>query len=306
MNKGLKIGLIIGGSLAVAGAGFFVGRKIIVKRREKREEEDRLAKQKQDLETLQANLTGTSTGIGVSPDCSKKDRWIPNRNRNGEVINPYSELKNVALKVARKSSNPEEGSQYGLGYANVRNTPAVNNKTGTFDISNKIFKATGYIGKVVSESYDNQSPSMRWFKVKFASAKEDCSGYTGGLFGCDKIWYGWVRADNVTFSGKDIGWSDKCQIVSHCKGDGSITEGDLKTVLDNEKSSNTRKYKQTCRAVGVDLKNSDIKNSFNGMKQVYNTSYQLGASVFPHSNWEEQYLGADGHKFECNNGLTDL
>lgn len=64
MNKGLKIGLIIGGSLAVAGAGFFVGRKIIVKRREKREEEDRLAKQKQDLETLQANLTGTSTEIG--------------------------------------------------------------------------------------------------------------------------------------------------------------------------------------------------------------------------------------------------
>lgn len=306
MNKALKLSLIIGGSLVVAGAGVIVGRKLWIKRKQKKEEEERIAKQKQELEQLQAGLTGTSTGVGTSPDCSKKDRWIPKRNVDQMIINPYDELKNVGISVAQKSDDPEKGHRFGSGYANVRNSPEVNNKTGTFDISNKIYTANGYIGYIIGESYDNQDPAMRWFKVKFSSAKEDCSGYTGGLFGCDKVWDGWVRADNVTFSGKDIGWSDKCQIVSHCKGDGSITKPDLKTVLNNEKTNNPKKYKQTCAGVGVVLKLSDIKNSFEGMTEVYDTSYQLGASVFPHSNWQEDYLGINGQKFECENGLTDL
>ena len=307
MNKKLKIGLIIGGSLAVAGVGFFVGRKLVMKNKKKKEEEEELSKQKEELEQLQANLTTTSTGVGTSPDCSKKDRWIPNRNRNGAIINPYSEMKGVKLSVAQKSDNPEKGSKYGLGYANIRNSAEVNNKTGTLDYSNKIYKATGVIGTVVSETYDNQSPSQRWFKVKLSSPKEDCSGLCGGWCGgCDKVYYGWVRADNVTFTGSDIGWSDKCQLVSYCKGDGSITNSAMKTLLSNEKTNNPKKYKQTCAGVGVDLKLSDIKNSFDGMVQVYDTSYQLGASVFPHSNWQEDYIGINGQKFECDNGLTDL
>ena len=306
MNKALKLSLIIGGSLVVAGAGVIVGRKLWIKRKQKKEEEERLAKQKQELEQLQAGLTGTSTGVGTSPDCSKKDRWIPKRNVDQMIINPFNELKGTKIYVAQKSDDPEKGHKYGSGYANVRNSPEVNNKTGTFDISNKIYTSDGLIGEILAESYDNQTPSMRWFKVKLWETKEDCSGYTGGIFGCDKVNYGWVRADNVTFTGKDIGWSDKCQIVSHCKGDGSITKPDLKTVLNNEKTNNPKKYKQTCAGVGVVLKLSDIKNSFEGMTEVYDTSYQLGASVFPHSNWQEDYLGINGQKFECEDGLTDL
>lgn len=288
MNKGLKISLIVAGSLGVAVGGYIVGRKLWMRRKRKKEEEAELEQARLDLEELQAGLTGTSTGIGVAPDCSKKDRWIPKRNVDQMIINPYSELKNVGISVASKSSDPEKGHKYGSGYANVRNSPEVNNKNGTFDYSNKIYTARGYIGKIVSESYDNQKPSMRWFKVKFSSKKEDCSGPTGGCGGycCDDVWYGWVRADNVTFTGKDIGWSEKCQISSHCKGDGSITNSNLKSLLNNEKKSNPRKYKQTCAGVGVDLKLSDIKNSFEGMTEIYDTSYQLGASVFPHSNWE--------------------
>lgn len=306
MNKALKISLIVGGSLAVATVGVILGRKLYIKRKEKREEEERLAKQRKELEELQAGLTVTSTGLGQSPDCSKKDRWIPKRNVNMDIINPFDEIKGATIYVAKKSDDPEKGHKYGLGYANIRNSPEVNTKTDTFDYSNKIYKEYGKIGTIVGESYDNQDPKHRWFKVKLKKTYEDCSGWTGGLFGCDDVNYGWVRADNVTFTGKDIGWSDKCQIVSHCKGDGSITKPDLKTVLNNEKTNNPKKYKQTCAGVGVDLKLRDIKNSFDGMLEVYDTSYQLGASVFPHSNWEEDYLGINGQKFECENGLTDL
>ena len=308
MNKALKISLIVGGSLAVVGGGFILGRKLWIKRKQKKEEEERIAKQKKDLEDLQAGLGTTQTGLGVAPDCSKKDRWIPKRNvPQFDVNNPYDELKGVTLYTAQKSDDPEKGHKFGLGYANIRNSPEVNNKTGTFDYSNKIYTEYGKIGTIVGESYDNYKDPHRWFKVKFDSPQEDCSGPCGGwCAGCDDLWYGWVRADNVTFSGKDIGWSDKCQIVSYCKGDGSITKPDLKTVLKNEKTNNPKKFKQTCAKVGVDLKLSDIKKSSYDGVEVYDTSYQLGASVFPHTNWEEDYLGINGQKFECENGLTDL
>jgi hypothetical protein len=308
MNRTLKISLIIGGTLIVSGGLFLLGRRIVKKAKEKREEEKRLAEEREKLDELKEGLDNTSTGIGVSPDCSKKDRWIPKRNIDTDIINPFSELKGVKLYVASKSSNPEEGHSFAVGYANVRNSAEVNTKQSTFDISNLIYKHTGSasIGTVVAESYDNQDPKHRWFKIKFPAPKEDCSGYTGGIFGCDKVNYGWVRADTITFKGKDIGWSDKCQIVSHCKGDGSITKSDLKTVLNNEKNKDPRKYKQTCAGVGVDLKLSDIKNNFDGMTEFYDTSYQLGASVFPHSNWQEQYVGMNGQQFELDDELTDL
>lgn len=308
MNKALKISLIVGGSLVVAGAGFLIGKKILANRRNKRDEEEALLKAKEELASLQAGLNFQQTGLAESIDCSKKDRWIPQRDIKKDLSNPYSELKGIKLYVATKSSDPEKGHKYGLGYANVRNSAEVNNKTGTFDISNKIYKHTGsgYIGTVVSETYDNQNPKHRWFKVKLSKKREDCSGYTGGVFGCDDVYYGWVRGDNVTFTGKDTGWSEKCQIKSFCEGDGSITNASLKSVLSNEKNNNPRKFKQTCAGVGVDLKVKDIKNSFDGMTEVYDTSYQLGASVFPHSNWEEDYIGINGQEFECENGLTDL
>lgn len=304
MNKGLKIGLIVGGSLAVAGLGFFLGRKLWIKAREKREEEERLNKQREELEQIQLGLSTTQTGTATSVDCSKKDRWIPKRNIDMDIINPFSEIKGITLYTAQKSDDPEKGHKYGSGYANVRNSPEVNTKTDTFDYSNQIYTHySGAIGTIVDEAYDNQNPKHRWFRVKLASPKEDCSGWTGGLFGltCDDVNYGWVRADNVTFTGKDTGWSTPCQTKFHCQGDYSKVTADVKKVLDSQKNNNPKKYKDTCKAVGV-----DVKSSFEGMTEVYNTSYQLGASVFPHSNWEEQYLGVNGQKFECDTPDLDL
>ena len=89
------------------------------------------------------------------------------------------------------------------------------------------------IGTIVSETYDDLVPKMRWFKVKLTKK-------------IDGEQYGWVRADNVTF----VPFTKK-------------------------------------------------KSSFDGnMSEKYNTSYQLGAEVFPHSGWNLYTNRADGDLFE--------
>lgn len=199
MKKGVKITLIIGG-LAVLGVG--TGLAInAVKKKKKREEEERKKREKERKELQQQieNLEGTQSSS--NDDCAK-DVIAPLRNMNKDINNDYSEVNGVTLYPAQKSSNAIKGHKYASGYANIRNSPEVNNKTSVFDISNLIGKISSgkKIGTIIGESYDNQKPAHRWFKVKLSKKMEDCSGYTGGIFGCDEVDTGWVRADTVTFN----------------------------------------------------------------------------------------------------------
>lgn len=304
MNKKLKIGLIVGGSLVVAGLGVYFGRQAIVKRRERKQDEKRIQEQKDQLAQLQAGLESQSSSTIQDIDCSRPQRKVPNRNVDMDIINPLSEIKGKKLYPATKSDNPEKGHKYALGYTNVRNSAEVNTRTGTFDYSNLIYKhsSTSPIGTIVSEQYDNQDPKHRWFKVKLTNKKEDCSGWTGGLFGCDTVSYGWVRADTVTFKGTDTdSYSDECQTKFHCQGQRDKVGIFKRMALDIMKSEQRKKYDKLCQGLGV-----DSKSRFEGMTEVYDTSYQLGASVFPHSNWEEEYFGIDGNRFELDDTITDL
>lgn len=61
------------------------------------------------------------------------------------------------------------------------------------------------------------------------------------------------------------------------------------------------------RADNVSFRKRQWKTSSILGLQKYDTSYQLGASVFPHSNWMlPNYSSADGSKFEYNDFLTDI
>jgi hypothetical protein len=222
MNRALKIGLIVTGGLAVAGVGTW----LILKARNKKKEEDldkKLADEnKQQLEQISSGLGSTQSGNVQQINANCNPQYLtPVRNLNKDVNNPYKEVKGKTIYPAKKSDDPFKGHPFASGYATIRNSAEVNNKNGTFDISNKVGTISGSskIGTIVSEKYDNHDPKHRWFKVKLAKKMEDCSGYTGGFFGCDEVTYGWVRADNVTFpkSGKGT-YSLQCQMKEMCAG----------------------------------------------------------------------------------------
>jgi hypothetical protein len=61
------------------------------------------------------------------------------------------------------------------------------------------------------------------------------------------------------------------------------------------------------RADNVSFRKRQWKTSSILGLEKYDNSYQLGASVFPHSNWMlPNYSSAEGTQFECNDVLTDI
>jgi hypothetical protein len=219
MNRGLKITLIVVGSLAVAGGITFAIIKSIRKRKEQKEDMEKELSETQQLEEINKGLEGQES------DKPTSNKIAPVRNLDKVLNNSFSQIKGVKLFPAKKSNDPAQGHPYAEGFANIRTSPEVNNAQGWSDLwqNNLLGKisAGSSIGTIVSEQYDNMTPKMRWFKVKL----------TKKLDGKE---YGWVRGDNVTF------------------------------VPFTKKS----------------------KSSFEGaFVQKYNTSNQLGADVFPHSNW---------------------
>jgi len=222
MNRGLKIALIITGSLALAG-GITYG--IVRSVRKRKEEKEKLEEELQETEQLQEINEGLESQESSSSS-SSSNKVFPKRNLDKGINNSFQEIKGVKLLPAKKSNDPAQGHNYAVGYANIRTSPAVDNNKQYFGIwgDNLLGKVSvgSSIGTIVSETYDDLVPKMRWFKVKLTKK-------------IDGEQYGWVRADNVTFQ--------------------PFTK----------KSS---------------------KSSFDGaFVEKYDNSYQLGAEVFPHSNW---------------------
>ena len=182
MNKGLKITLIVVGSLAVAGGITFGIVRKIRKRNEQREALEKELQNAQALQQVQQELEATQD--------TKDTKIIPVRNLDKVVNNSFKEINGVKLYPAKKSNDPVQGHPYAEGFANIRETPEVNNSQGVWDLwqDNLLGKvsAGASIGTIVSEQYDNLTPKMRWFKVKLSKP-------------IDGEKYGWVRGDNVTF-----------------------------------------------------------------------------------------------------------
>jgi hypothetical protein len=182
MNKSLKITLIVVGSLAVAGGITFGIVRRIRKRNEQKEELEKELQESQALQQVQQELEATQD--------TKDDKIIPVRNLDKGINNSFKEINGVKLYPAKKSNDPVQGHPFAEGFANIRETPEVNNSQGIWDLwqDNLLGKvsAGSSIGTIVSEQYDNLTPKMRWFKVKLSKA-------------IDGQYYGWVRSDNVTF-----------------------------------------------------------------------------------------------------------
>ena len=212
MNRTLKIALIITGSLALAG-GITYG--IVRSVRKRKEEKEKLEEELKETEQLQEMNEGLES---QESSTSSSNKVYP-------INNSFQEIKGFKLLPAKKSHDPAQGHNYAVGYANIRTEPQVNNSQGWSDLwqDNLLGKVSvgSSIGTIVSETYDDLVPKMRWFKVKLTKK-------------IDGEQYGWVRADNVTFQ------------------------------------PFTKKK----------------KSSFDGsFVEKYDNSYQLGADVFPHSNW---------------------
>jgi len=215
MNRGLKITLILAGSLALAGGIAYAIVKINRKKNEQKEEQEKELQESQQLEDINLDLDSQQPSID--------NNIKPIRNLDKAINNNFSEIKGVKLYPAQKSTDPSKGHPFALGYAILRNTPEVNTKQAWWDfIDNEVGRvSTGSsIGTIVSEKYDNLTPPMRWFWVKLTKK-------------IGSRQYAWVRGDVVTF----------------------------------------KTFKKT-------------KSSFDGsFVEKYDNSYQLGAEVFPHSNW---------------------
>jgi hypothetical protein len=217
MNRGLKISLIVIGSLAVAGGLTYAIAKMIRKKKDEKKAVEKELQEIQQLKEINEGLEGQES--------SKNNNISPVRNLDRVLNNSFSEIKNVKLYPAKKSNNPAQGHPYAEGFANIRETPEVNNESAWYDPFDNLLgkvSAGSSIGTVISEQYDDMTPKMRWFKVKLTNK-------------IDGEQYGWVRGDNVTF---------------------------------------------------VPFTKKNKKSSFDGaFVERYDTSYQLGADVFPHSNW---------------------
>lgn len=220
MNRGLKITLIVVGSLALAGGITFAIVRSVRKKKEQKEEQEKELQETQQLEDI-------NTGLESQQSTQQSSKVIPLRNLDKVLNNSFKEIKGVKLYPARKSNDPAQGHPYAEGFANIRETPEVNNESAWYDPFDNLLgkvSAGSSIGTIISEQYDNMTPKMRWFKVKLTKK-------------IDGEQYGWVRGDNVTF-------------------------------------------------VPFTKKKSSFDGSF---VQKYDNSYQLGADVFPHSNWMMGY-----------------
>ena len=210
--------IFIGVGVTILVAGIVVTSKVVKKRKEEKEAEMQEKENIKELEQIQESTESQSEAV------DKGNLISPTRDINRAISNSFKDMKGIKLYPAKKSSNPIEGHIGAVGYANIRSSAEVNNKSAWYDpFTNLLGKvsAGSPIGTIISEQYDGFDPPLRWFKVKLSKP-----------IGSTK--YGYVRADNVTFR--------------------PIKKGG--------------------------------KSSFDGnMVERYDTSYQLGASVFPHPNW---------------------
>ena len=236
MNRGLKITLIVVGSLVVAG-GVTLG--VVLRSKKKKKEKEDVIKELEEtkkLEEINKGLEVQQTTV-VAPKVQTK--VIPIRNLDKGINNSFAEIKGVTIYPASKSNNAELGHPFAEGFANIRSSAEVNNAWSMwYDIKDNLLgkvSAGTPIGTIYSEQYDNMTPKMRWFKVKLT---KKLGGYE----------YGYVRSDNVTFKG---------------------------------------------------FPKKGTKSSFDGnMVEKYNTSYQLGAEVFPHSGWNINSNTVNADMFE--------
>lgn len=184
MNKGLKITIIVVGSLALAGGVTFGILRTI---RKKKEAKDKVIKELENAQQLEEINENTNAQQITQPSANV----VPVRNLDKVINNAFAEIKGVNLLPAVKSNDSVLGHPYAEGFANIRETPEVNNAQGWYidlNVDNLLGKvSTGQnIGKIISEQYDNMTPKMRWFKVTLSKP-----------IGKSKT--GWVRGDNVTF-----------------------------------------------------------------------------------------------------------
>jgi hypothetical protein len=181
MNRGLKITLIVVGSLAVAGGITYAIVKNIRKKKDDKEAQDKELQETQQLEEINTGLE--------SQQSTKDNKVTPVRNLDKVLNNSFKEIKGVKLYPAKKSNDPAQGHPYAEGFANIRTSPEVNNESAWYDPFDNLLgkvSAGSSIGTIISEQYDDMTPKMRWFKVKLSKK-------IGGEQ------YGWVRGDNVTF-----------------------------------------------------------------------------------------------------------
>lgn len=317
MNRTQKI-LLIAGSVAVVGTvGGILISKGIKNRRARKEEEELIKKNKAKIEQTLNELSGTQSGETTTPSGSGKCSGTtvrPTRDSlKRDINNNFSELEGVTLYPAEKSTDPSKGHSFASGISTIRNSPEVNNKTGSFDYSNIIGKISSGIpiGKIVAESYDNHSPSHRWFKVKLDRTMKDCSGWQGGLIssiipgasGCSDATHGWVRADVVTF--KPIVNTDfNCQIKRLCQGFTSKTDESISPFTE----AAYKAFPESKRALICSTALSG-KSNFSGKEMIdkYKTD-TLGEKVFPNvgdKQMKEIYYNSKGN-FEFNDIVDEL
>jgi len=161
MNRGLKISLIVVGSLAVAGGLTYAIVKSIRKKKAEKKAVEKELQESQQLQEINEGLEGQQS--------SKDNNITPVRNLDRVLNNSFSEIKNVKLYPAKKSNNPAQGHPYAEGFANIRETPEVNNESAWYDPFDNLLgkvSAGSSIGTIISEQYDDMTPKMRWFNVK--------------------------------------------------------------------------------------------------------------------------------------------
>jgi hypothetical protein len=241
MDRRIKIGLVILGSVAVAGGlGYLIYRQV---KKSKKQQEQLEAKEKKEKDNI-ADIQESEQQVKEAKTGNKVE---PIRNIDKGINNAFNDIKGVKIYPARKSSDPQQGHPFAEGFATIRSSAEVNNSQGILDLwqNNEIGKVTGggvVIGTIQGEKYDNLSPKMRWFNVKLDDKQKNKFGKS----------FGWVRSDVVTFK--------------------SFTKGQS---------------------------NKGSKSGFDGnMIERYDTSYQLGAEVFPHSGWNLYSNVADADLFQ--------
>ena len=226
MDRRIKIGLIILGSVAVAGGvGYLIYQQVKKSKKQEKELQEKENKEKE-------NIADIEEGKQQIKEVKAGNKVEPIRNIDKGINNAFNDLLGVKIYPARKSSDPQQGHPFAEGFATIRSSAEVNNSQGVFDFwrDNEIGKVTGggvLIGTIQGEKYDNLSPKMRWFKVKLDGKQKNKFGESSG----------WVRSDVVTFR-------------------------------------------------SFEKQKSNKKSGFTGnLIERYDTSYQLGAEVFPHSGW---------------------
>jgi len=188
MDRRIKIGLVIFGSVAVAGGiGYLIYRQIKKAKqqaKELKEKEEKVEQNIADIKQGEQQIQGVKTG----------DKVTPIRNIDKSINNAFNDINGVKIYPARKSSDPQQGHQYAEGYATIRSSAEVNNPQGITDFwqDNIIGKVEGgntLIGTIQGEKYDELSPKMRWFYVKLDNKQKNKLGKS----------FGWVRSKVETF-----------------------------------------------------------------------------------------------------------